>query len=376
MKHTMKNKLIGFTLVELLVVIAIIGVLIALLLPAVQAAREAARRSQCINNTKQIGLAFHNFHAVQNRFPAGSYEPTWMSYKKASNPTQTIGNVNYIGFLMTLAPFYEQQAIYDAVSAECSKYAAMNPDPANYNAVHPGNGVVYRETVIANLRCPSDANAFVKGNDLARTSYHGCWGDLICRDTDQFARGVLVRGDYIKVDSGSITDGTSNTIAVSESLCGLYNDDNEVKYKIGVVQLASSTFTPKDCLDQKGNGDEVIASVASMTYGKKGCRWASGQMGYSGFQTILPPNSPTCATNGTSTGNTWILEQKGVYSTSSYHSGGVIAGMLDGSVRFVSNTIDCGDPTQNPALSYSGKSQYGIWGSAGSVAGEEAQTLP
>ncbi|MDR2441355.1 MAG: DUF1559 domain-containing protein [Planctomycetaceae bacterium] len=367
----------AFTLVELLVVIAIIGVLIALLLPAVQAAREAARRSQCLNNTKQLGLAFHNFHAAQNRFPAGSYEPIWMSYKRAGNPTQTIGNVNYIGFLMTLAPFYEQQAIYDAVSAECSKHAAMNPDPTDYNAVHPGNGTVYREAVIANLRCPSDANAFMKGNDLARTSYHGCWGDLICQDDDQFVRGVLARGDYIKVDSGSITDGTSNTVAVSESLCGLYNDLNEPKYKIGVVQLASSTFTPKDCLDQKGNGDEVISSAVSMTYGKKGCRWASGQMGYSGFQTILPPNSPSCATNGTATGTSWILEKKGVHSTSSYHSGGVVAGMLDGSSRFVSDNIDCGnDFTQNPAITFSKKSPFGVWGAAGTINGAESVKLP
>jgi hypothetical protein len=343
----------------------------------VQAAREAARRSQCLNNTKQLGLAFHNFHVTQNRFPAGSSDPIWMSYKKASNPSTTINNVNFIGFLMTLAPFYEQQAIYDAVSAECAKYAAMNPDPSNYNAVHPGNGAVYRQAIIANLRCPSDANSFVKGDDLARTSYHGCWGDLICQYNGQFVRGVLAYGDYIKVDSGSITDGTSNTIAVSESLCGLYNDLNEPKYKIGVVQLASSTFTPEDCFKQKGDDDEVIASAASMTYGKKGCRWAAGQLGYSGFQTILPPNSPSCATNGTSTATSWILEQKGVYSTSSYHSGGVVVGMLDGSSRFVSNSIDCGnDFTQNPAISFSKKSPFGIWGAAGTINGAESTTLP
>jgi prepilin-type processing-associated H-X9-DG protein len=300
-----------------------------------------------------------------------------MSYKKASSPTTTITWVNLIGFLMTLAPFYEQQAIYDAVSTECSKYAAMNPDdPGGYQAVHPGNGAVYREAVIANLRCPSDANAFVKeGTDLARTSYHGCWGDLICKHDDEFVRGVLARGDYSKVDSGSITDGTSNTIAVSESLCGLNNDLNEPKYKIGVVKLTSSTFTPKDCFDQKGNGGEVITSAATMTYGRKGCRWASAQMGYSGFQTILPPNSPTCATDPWET--TWILEHKGGYSASSFHSGGVVVGMLDGSVRFVSETIDCGnDLTQNPALNYSGKSRFGIWGAAGTTAGEESQTLP
>jgi Tfp pilus assembly protein PilE len=367
-------------LVELLVVIAIISTLIALLLPAVQAAREAARRSQCTNNTKQIGLAFHNFHGTHNRFPAGYNEPIWLSYKKATNPSQTIGNVDLIGFLVTLMPFYEQQAAYDAIAAECAKYAAMNPDPANYNPVHPGNGTVYRTAVIPTLRCPSDANAFVKdSSDLTRTSYHGCWGDIRCRYSDNFARGVLARGDYLKVDAGSVSDGTSNTIALSESLCALYGatvTNLEPKYKIGVVQLADSNFTPQSCLDNKGNDGEVIASVAGMTFGNKGTRWGNAAIGYSGFHTILPPNSPSCASNGTSTGTAWILEQNGIISASSFHSGGVVVGMLDGSVRFVSDTIDCNDLTQNPATSYSGKSHYGIWGAAGSTAGEEAKTLP
>ncbi|MDR1964877.1 MAG: DUF1559 domain-containing protein, partial [Planctomycetaceae bacterium] len=253
----------------------------------------------------------------------------------------------------------------------------MNPDPANYDPVHPGNGAIYREAVIANIRCPSDANAFMKGNDLARTSYHGCWGDISCNHDEQFVRGILARGDYIKVDSGAIIDGTSNTIAVSESLCGLYSDANEVKYKIGVVQIATANFPPKDCLDQKGSSDEVITSATAMTFGKKGCRWASAQMGYSGFHTILPPNSPTCASNGTTTATSWILEQKGIFSASSNHSGGVVVGMLDGSSRFVSETIDCGnDFTQNPANTFSKKSPFGVWGAAGTINGAESAKLP
>jgi hypothetical protein len=325
---------------------------------------------------------------VQKRFPAGSYDPIWTSYKKASSPTATIGNVPIIGFLMTLAPFYEQQAIYDAVAAECAKYAAMNPDPADYNPVHPGNGAVYRDAVITALRCPSDANAYVKGADLARTSYHGCWGDIMCNDTmsgtqytgvdnASFVRGVLTRGDYIKVDSGSILDGTSNTIAVSESLCGLNSNEFETKYRIGVIQLLDNKFTPKDCLGKKGTGGEVDTSVANMTGGRKGCRWASGQMGYSGFHTILPPNSPSCATANSATFTDWIVERYGLISASSNHSGGAVVGMLDGSCRFVSETIDCGnDFNQSLKNTFSKKSPFGIWGAAGTINGAESTTLP
>ncbi|GHT36563.1 general secretion pathway protein GspG [Planctomycetales bacterium] len=367
----------AFTLVELLVVIAIIGVLIALLLPAVQAAREAARRSQCTNQVKQISLAFHNFHDTNKRFPAGANDPIWMAYKKASDSTKNIGNVDIIGFLCTLLPFYEQQASYDAITAECAKYAAMNPDPANYNPVHPGNGAVYQSAVIAVLRCPSDSNAFIKtGGDLARTSYHGCWGDVKCAHNSGSIRGVLTRATDIKADMGGVTDGTSNTVALSESLCGAYDDINERRWKIGVVQLAAKTFSPKDCLDTKGADGEIAAAHSAMTYGKKGCRWAAAQMGYSGFLTILPPNSPTCASNDTSTGTSWVLEQLGITTPSSNHSGGVNVGMLDGSVKFVSETVDCGsDFTVNPPVNYGKKSPYGVWGAAGTVAGSESATL-
>ena len=373
----------AFTLVELLVVIAIIGMLIALLLPAVQAAREAARRASCTNNTKQISLAFQNFHDTHKRFPGGSREPIWMSYRKASNPTATLDNMGLVGFLCTLLPFYEQQALYDAIAAECARLAAMNPDPSSYNPVHPGNGDVYRQSAISFFRCPSDGNALVKGTaELTRTSYHGCWGDIKSNhDVEYHDRGILCRSDRVRQDMGSVTDGTSNTIALSESLCGIYSTNTpnrESQYKVGVVQLASNTFTPKDCLDTKGDRGEVAAAHLTMTSGNKGCRWAAAQVGYSGFHTILPPNSPSCASNNSATETTWIVEQPGIITPSSNHSGGVVAGMLDGSVRFIAQTIDCGnDFTVSPTPpNYTGKSPYGVWGAIGSVSGNETVALP
>ena len=373
----------AFTLVELLVVIAIIGVLIALLLPAVQAAREAARRSQCTNQTKQVSLAFHNFHDTYKRFPSGYRDPIWMGYRRASNPASSIGNVDLIGFLCTLMPFYEQQAIYDAITAKCAEYAAMNPDPPNYNPVHPGNGDVFREARITVLRCPSDANSLVKGTgDLTRTSYHGCWGDIKCRHSSGSLRGIMTDANTLKLDMGGVSDGTSNTLAISESLCGEYvggpDTITESNYKIGVVNHAMNiTFSPKNCLDYKGQGDELTAAGAAISFGNKGCRWAACQIGYSGFHATLPPNSPSCAGHDSSVTNlSWILENTSILTPSSNHPGGVVAGMLDGSVRFVSQTIDCGDPTQNPAVNYSKKSPYGVWGAAGTINGSESTSLP
>ncbi|MDR1964306.1 MAG: DUF1559 domain-containing protein, partial [Planctomycetaceae bacterium] len=364
---------------------------IALLLPAVQAAREAARRSQCTNNVKQLSLAFQNFHDTYKRFPAGSYDPIWRSYKQKDAPTQNLGNTHFYNFLTLILPFIEQQAVYDSIHSKCQEKANTS---GTTNADSP-DGATFQNFEITNFRCPSDLYAKLFTGNLTRTSYHGCLGDTLSRWDSwcvattsptygegtriEFApHGVLVRYDQKVMDMGEVTDGTSNTIILSESLAAR-NQDSEDKYKIAVASLSkaeASTFTPQDCLNLKGNdGDLKQHGGVDVGRGRKGVRWASAQNGYSCFHTILPPNSPSCAFRDTAP-YAFALEDISMISASSNHSGGVVGGLLDGSVRFISETIDCGDLSQITMPTHSGKSVYGVWGAAGSIAGSESKPLP
>ncbi|MFW6171396.1 MAG: DUF1559 domain-containing protein [Planctomycetota bacterium] len=205
MKHDRDS---GFTLVELLVVIAIIGILVALLLPAVQAAREAARRTQCTNNLKQIGLALHNYHDTANAFPAG------FVYRGGD------GVCNY-GWNVAIFPYMEQGAFYDQLSPGTIPLYDRYTDSATD---------VDRELLqqaIPNVRCPSDdgpdlANSVNFGNndyfDVALSNYVASagYGDKPVRD--QECRGMFYGNSWKSF--GDINDGSSNTLAVGERSYG------------------------------------------------------------------------------------------------------------------------------------------------------------
>ncbi|HUT93320.1 MAG TPA: DUF1559 domain-containing protein [Thermoguttaceae bacterium] len=348
----------GFTLVELLVVIAIIGILIALLLPAVQAAREAARRGQCANQLKQLALAVHNYVDTFKVFPP----------KKAGTtaaPDCWGDNGSYGSGWMRLLPFYEQQALYDAWSSQLTVGATVYP-PWGPCPWGPSNTTYwpYQEQVSA-LMCPSDSGIRNKpATQPGRTSYMFCVGDSILYDGSVgHNQSNRTRGIFANFDAqntfASIRDGSSNTLMLSERV---FSADARM-VRQGQAVLTGIVTTPATCLTALDPNDSRRYDGALTVRGWTG-RWEHGSVSHIGFNTVLPPNGPSCVDPGSNDNST-----HGIYPATSEHPGGVVAGLGDGSIRFISETINAGDPV-NPPLT-SGASRYGVWGAIGTLDGGE-----
>jgi type II secretory pathway pseudopilin PulG len=378
-------------LVELLVVIAIIGVLIALLLPAVQAAREAARRMSCSNNLKQIALSLHNYHDINNAFPA------------ALNGPQNPANIVF-SFLPPLFPFVEQEGKYAEWKAnqQHPQHAGLLAYPGN-----PDTGLqyAYRAGVVATFSCPSDANATKPSYFCGMTpnSYVGCHGDTYYHAFYWATSGLgrngvgfdsfrgLFGAAYEFRTLAHITDGTSNTLALSEEVIAeSMQEDRRIKvtmYSVGNSDIMASWttlaqpsggWTPNDCLAARDLNDPKMYKSGTTTTFTNGANIWTGVNQEHSFRAILPPNSPSCYENYSSDEAGFVMR-----SASSQHSGGVQTALCDGSVRFVSETIDCGNLSAFPTganAGYpappSGESPHGIWGAMGSINGGESKNLP
>lgn len=346
----------GFTLVELLVVIAIIGILIALLLPAVQAAREAARRSQCTNNIKQLVLACHNYHDVNKAFPARQSGTGW---NDPAHPN--LGDTNYcrLSANLTLCPFIEQQAVYDMVDHNDKPWE--NQEEFN--------------VILSALICPSDSmtgGGSPSGTARGYYNYVYCAGDAPqAGHTDQSqwrqSRGIFPLFNWCRM--ADIRDGTSNTIAVSESVRPWGNNT------LGRVATNSMGTAPIDCKATYNSATKTFnAGVGFTTDTARGFRWADGVAWFASFSTCLPPNSPSCSSGGGHWNPT-------VGAASSFHPGGCVVGLADGSVSFISETISTSTATTNlgtpyPSSGTSGTSPYGVWGALGTKAAGEAVSAP
>ncbi|EAQ82046.1 DUF1559 domain-containing protein [Blastopirellula marina] len=338
------KKRTGFTLVELLVVIAIIGVLIALLLPAVQQAREAARRMSCSNQLKQLGLAMHNYH------------DTYLALPARVGGTEVTGP--RISGWISLLPFIEERALYDQI---VSTSPAFNVKPWEKNYV-PYN------TQVQMLICPSETG-IVQSSDIfdgkGSSNYAFSIGDC-CRyslpQQNAEARGVFSKYDFCNFKK--ITDGLSNTVMLGEK--GLGSDEKNL---IGGIVVTGSPWVvneqdginPGICQALRPLGKTYSNTTATLNY--SGRRWSDGAVNMQGFCTILAPNSPSCSRKT----NDW---SESIITASSYHPGGANAVFCDGSVSFIPETIDTGDLSK--MAPQSGPSPYGVWGAMGSKSGQES----
>ncbi len=337
------NRRKGFTLIELLVVIAIIAVLISLLLPAVQSAREAARRAQCINNLKQLGLALHNYESTNGCFPpANSHSGI------GTGPAVRGTNWSIYG---RIAPFMEQGNVFNI-----SNFMIANSDPQNTTVCR---------LPLAAFSCPSEATPVVttnsKGEIFAGANYAfnmGSWFVWGGYGTGSTNANLATRnGGVFGVNQVStlqqFSDGTSNTIVGSEGKlaqaqfrCNTVGGLPE-NATFGSVTL-NRTMAPPD-----GNliiGSAALACPSSTTKDPGHSRWANGNVYYTGFTFALPPNTKVMALDpATSRQRDFDLitqdENDGAptYAAAtarSYHPGGVNAMLADGSVKFIKNSVN------------------------------------
>ena len=331
----------GFTLIELLVVIAIIAVLIALLLPAVQQAREAARRTQCKNNLKQIGLSLHNYESTHTVLPA------YYSFGAANSGSFSVQ--------AQLLPYMDQASLHSLIDFGIKPQIGCCPGDVNPPLVPVA------KTKLAVFRCPSDPGPdfiSVKSGtsggatgavfQYATTNYHVNSGTGVGKlyDTRLPSDGIVWTN--AKVRFADITDGMSNTAAFSESLVGLpsqvvsaptNNRDRRRSYINVACVWASSTVPPTSAGLANGYSapsdpslfEAMTVAISRGWAGQRGAGWIHGREYWTAYNHYHEPNSnvPDMGTCG-----------NGIFGARSEHVGGVHVLFCDGSVRFASENMD------------------------------------
>lgn len=315
----MKRK--GFTLVELLVVIAIIGILIALLLPAVQQAREAARRMQCTNQLKQWILATHNYHDTFTKFP-----------------TSFQGGNNQWSAQARLLPFLEQKAVETEIDYS-----------VDYHEYHYGgsretliNGIPLPALRIDALLCPSEVKDQQRLDSSGRPenyplNYAINMGVWYVFNGSNGGQGAFVPSKYLRM--ADMTDGTSNTMGFSEVKAYTYYDRDNAPY--GTAEITSFPNV----------ASYIESNVTTSTRSSGHTEWVDGKAHQTGFTAFFPPNTDFNIGAGRPTPADFTNkreDQSGLSSNPtlaavtarSYHPGVVNVAFMDGSVSRVTDTVD------------------------------------
>ena len=361
----------GFTLVELLVVIAIIGILIGLLLPAVQAAREAANRMQCSSNMRQLALATLSYVDANNKLPSydygmGQYQFGWSTF-------------------VALLPYMEQTQLANDIATNYKMNYSILADSSI-------GDVPWRDVQIPTLLCPSGyyAETIHPSFHTGATNYLTSTGDFPFHqfegaryEIDNYKLDGVGRGPFkskIWTSLSAVKDGTSNTVAYGERVIGRVSTGGGGKslrmkdtyismaWKYGTTSSPNPTIDgqtpirPSKCMEFIGVAGDYVQPMptgSGLAINSLGGRmWCYGDGLSSTFSTIIPPNGPACTSSYTY-----------LAGATSNHTGGVNVASLDGSVRFISDVVDTGDLSSPPVKK--GPSPYGVWGAMGSASGQE-----
>ena len=367
MRRTSQSQL-GFTLIEILVVVSVIGVLLALLLPAIGAARETARRMDCSNRMKQISLGISNYESAYGQYPTCRRGSLY-----ADDPYARIGG------LMMILPFVEQQPLYEkldrsiaynhvfSTTSNFEYFCLLNFFPSTW-MMCPVPRSSSRTVVIEPwldkvdlFRCPSDPRRESE-SEMGYTNYAFSLGDTIIDNANGKTRGMFESTTYRR--HRDVTDGLSNTIFMSE----IKVDGEMIEWLDDALLSVPRTYSKAyNAITITG----TVPPTAPEFFGR-GRRWVDGAPIFTGFNTILPPGDVS-ADHRDASDLTY-----GNFAAGSYHAGGgVNCAFGDGSIRFITAQVDCGDLSQSAPLgSDSRNSPYGVWGSLGTIAAEEVVSKP